>query len=146
MCPASRVSVFCWRTTCARIWAASPTHSSCPPLGQQPLEPQRGKRCFDSHSCPSRPTGVKGSRFPVFVLQPARLDLPRLFLDPRYNLVARMQITSHNVHGSAPFSANLGRYTTKFTGDSEPTPLSNQTLASQRVCGFPPATTRGSGL
>ncbi|HMD98007.1 MAG TPA: hypothetical protein VKM93_11855, partial [Terriglobia bacterium] len=49
---------------------------------------------------------------------------------PRYNLVARMQITSDNVHGSAPFPANLGPNTTKFTGDLEPTPLYNQTGSS----------------
>src|SRR6266536_86056 len=94
--------------------------------------PQRGKRRFDAHPCPSRPTGVKGSRLPVLMLQPARPDFTRLFVDPRYNLVARMQITSDNVHGSAPFSANLGPYITKFTDDLEPTPLSNQTLASRR--------------
>ncbi|HMD85769.1 MAG TPA: hypothetical protein VKO18_13825, partial [Terriglobia bacterium] len=45
---------------------------------------------------------------------------------PRYNLVARMQITSDNVHGSAPFPAILGRDKPSLP-DLEPMPLSNQT-------------------
>ncbi|HMD85654.1 MAG TPA: hypothetical protein VKO18_13250, partial [Terriglobia bacterium] len=43
-----------------------------------------------------------------------------------YNLVARMQITSDNVHGSAPFPAILGRDKPSLP-DLEPMPLSNQT-------------------
>ena len=34
----------------------------------------------------------------VLVLEPASADLTRFLVDPRYNLVARMQITSDNVH------------------------------------------------
>jgi len=47
--------------------------------------------------------------FPVFVRQPATPNFSGRFLHPRHILVARMQITSDNVHGSAPFPAILGQ-------------------------------------
>ena len=80
-----------------------------PQLPQQPLEPQRGKRRLQPHLSPPRPLPVETAHFLARVFQPAHLDLPRLSIDPCCNLVARMQITSDNVHGSAPFPAILGR-------------------------------------
>jgi hypothetical protein len=80
-----------------------------PAFGQQPLEPQRRKRRFHPHHRAARPPGVEASRFPVFMLQPTGLDLPRLLLHPGHNLVARVQITADNVHGFGSFPANLGQ-------------------------------------
>src|SRR5579864_3158786 len=68
---------------------------------------------------------IKSSGFPVFVLQPAGQRLTGLAVQHRNNLVARMQITSDNQHGSAPLLGTLGRDITKLTAAKEPTPLSH---------------------
>src|SRR5690348_11459587 len=99
-------------------------------LGQQPLEPQRRNRRLDPHHCSPRQAGVKLPRLSLLMLQPASLDLPGLFIHPRYNLVARMQITSDNRHGLGSFPGKPWSDKSKFTGVLEPTPLSNQTSES----------------
>jgi NAD(P)-dependent dehydrogenase (short-subunit alcohol dehydrogenase family) len=77
---------------------------------------KRRERRFNPHHRPLRPLGIKTSDFLTGVFQPTHLDLSRLRIDPRYNLVARMHITSDNTHGSAPFPACLGRGYPKSTG------------------------------
>ena len=71
-------------------------------LRHQPLEPLCIAGRLYPHLRRSRQTGVESPGFTIFVLQPAGHQLTRLAVQHRNNLVARMQITSDNQHGSAP--------------------------------------------
>jgi hypothetical protein len=71
-----------------------------PQFSHQPLDPVRRKRRFYPHHRPRFKLLVKLPHFPAVMIQPARSNLPRLLIDPRHNLVARVHITSDKMlHG-----------------------------------------------
>ncbi len=107
-CAASRASVFCLRTAEARIRAASPIHNSCP---------NSASICSNQRVCPvaSIPTRtglgqccVKLLRFSAGVLQTTLDQLASLVIQHRNLLVARMQITTYNLHVLGSFPPSLG--------------------------------------
>ena len=108
---ASRRSVFCLRTSLARIFAASPSHNSMPQLRQQPLEPGIVPAGFHPHPHRlARQAAVKLLALPRDALIASPRSLPFVVKD-RDLLKPRMKITAYNQHDVGSFSS-LGRFAT----------------------------------
>jgi hypothetical protein len=86
---------------------------------------------------------IKRSCLSALVLQATLDQLARLRIQHGDLLVARMQITSYNLHVLGSFPPSLGCLSNpSLLGGSEPTRLSNQPPAITQIVGFAEANKR----
>src|SRR6185437_2879659 len=81
---------------------------------------------FHTHANRFRQVAIELVRFSVLVFQTALDELACLVIQHRDLLIARVKITSYNLHCSAPLFRALVASATKFTREKEPTTSSNQ--------------------
>src|SRR5690242_8648750 len=90
---------------------------------------------FHTHANRFRQVAIELVRFSVLVFQTALDELACLVIQHRDLLIARVKITSYNLHCSAPLFRALVASATKFTREKEPTTSSNQPAGD---CGTQP--------
>jgi hypothetical protein len=81
-----------------------------PQFGQHALEPPRVPGGLDAHSHGARQSCVKRSCFSALVLQATLHQLACLRIQHRNLLVARVQITTYNLHVLGSFPPSLGLF------------------------------------
>jgi hypothetical protein len=79
-------------------------------LRQYPFEPVGRGGCFNPHDRPAGQAGIERPCLAVLVREAMLHHLSGLLIQHGNLLIARMQITSDNQHGSAPFLSGLGRF------------------------------------
>src|SRR5690348_629753 len=89
---------------------------------------------FHTHANRFRQVAIELVRFSVLVFQTALDELACLVIQHRDLLIARVKITSYNLHCSAPLFRALVASATKFTREKEPTTSSNQPGAVPTRC------------
>ena len=117
-----------------------------PQFPEYALEPACVPAGFNPLNAPGGEPSVESPRLPTAVFQTAFDQLPRLLVQHRNLLVARVQITSYNLHRSAPFLRALIRLSApSLLARKEPTRLSNRsTLFYSAEIRRPPRSDRGS--